>query len=122
MTSRCLSARGGVTSLCPNCANRPEAPAAGAGLPAPGPSSPLCGFGLNGEKLKGWAGKVKANLQGQVWGRRAGQRPRVSGGLTFTWKPPQPRLPALLPAAPRQGRLLGLSFLILQAGVKTAIY
>ena len=111
--------------MCPNCANRPEARAARAGLPAPGPSSPLW-FGLNGEKLKGWAGKVKANLQGQVWGRRAGQRPRVSGGLTFTWKPPQPPLPALPQAAPRQGRLLswllGLSFLILQAGVKTAVY
>lgn len=88
------------------------------------PSSSLCGFGLNGEKLKGRAGKVKANLQGQARGRKAGQKPRVSGGLTFTWKLPRPPLPALLPAAPRQGRLvsllLSLSFLILKAGVKTA--
>ena len=97
---------------------------AGRGLPSPNPSSSLCGFGLNGEKLKGRAGKVKANLQGQAWGRKAGQKPRVSGGLTFTWKLPRPPLPALLPAAPRQGRLvsllLSLSFLILKAGVKTA--
>ena len=44
MTSWCLSARGGVTSLCPNCANRPEARAAGAGLPGwegPALSQPL---------------------------------------------------------------------------------
>ena len=75
---------------------------AGRGLPSPSPSSSLCGFGLNGEKLKGRAGKVKANLQGQAWGRKAGQRPRVSGGLTFTWKPP--RLPSLRFCRQRPGR------------------